>query len=90
MRYNPNQFRVLLAAAAYVLFDHIRRTALVGSELERAEAGTIRLRLFRVGALVQKTVRRLVVRIATGFPGQELFRRVAAQLRRARHALDSS
>ena len=32
-----NQFRVLLAAAAYVLFDHIRRTALVGSALERAE-----------------------------------------------------
>jgi hypothetical protein len=85
-----NQFRVLLAAAAYVLFDHIRRTALIGSELERAEVGTIRLRLLRVGALVQKTVRRIVVRIATGFPGQELFRRVAARLRRARHAVDSS
>lgn len=85
-----NQFRVLLAAAAYVLFDHIRRTALDGSELERAEVGTIRLRLFRVGALVQKTVRRIVVRIATGFPGQELFRRATARLRRARHALDSS
>ena len=85
-----NQFRVLLAAAAYVLFDHIRRTALVGSELERAEVGTIRLRLFRIGALVQKTVRRLVVRIASSFPDQDLFRRVAERLCRSRPALDTS
>ena len=85
-----NQFRVLLAAAAYVLFDHVRRTALVGSELERAEVGTIRLRLLRVGALVQKTVRRIVVRIATSFPGQDLFRRVADRLRCSRPALDTS
>jgi hypothetical protein len=85
-----NQFRVLIAAAAYVLFDHIRRTTLVGSVLERAEVGTIRLRLFRVGALVKKTVRRLVIRIASSFPGQELFRRVADRLRRTRHTLDTS
>ena len=85
-----NPFRVLLAAAAYVLCDHIRRTALVGSALARAEVGTIRLRLFRIGALVQKTVRRIVVRIASSFPGQELFLRVAARLGRSRHALDTS
>jgi hypothetical protein len=88
--FRANQFRVLLAAAAYVLVDHIRRTTLAGSELEHAEVGTIRLRLFRVGALVQKTVRRIVIRIASSFPGQDLFRRVAARLGRPRHAADSS
>ena len=81
-----NQFRVLLAAAAYVLVEPIRRTGLVGSELERAELSTIRLRLFRIGALVQKSVRRCVVRIASSFPGQALFLRVAARLRQPRHA----
>ena len=80
---------MLLAAAAYVLVYHIRRTALAGSELEHAEVGTIRLRLFRVGALVQKTVRRIVVRIASGFPGQDLFRRVAARLRQPRPGPDT-
>ena len=85
-----NQFRVLLAAAAYVLVDHLRRTTLVGSELEHAEVNTIRLRLFRIGAIVKKTVRRFVIRIASSFPGQELFRRVAARLRLARHGPDSS
>ena len=85
-----NQFRVLLAAAAYVLCDQIRRTALVGSALGRAEVGTIRLRLLHVGGLVQKTVRRIVVRIAGSFPGQDLFRRVVDRLRRSRHAPDTS
>jgi len=85
-----NQFRVLLAAAAYVLVEHIRRTALVGSDLERAEVGTIRLRLFRVGALVQKTVRRVVIRIASSFPGQDLFVRVASRLQRRRPAPNTS
>jgi hypothetical protein len=47
-----NTFRVLLAAAAYVLVEHIRRTALVGTELEKTEGGTIRWRLFRVTGLV--------------------------------------
>ena len=46
-----NSFRVLLAAA-YGLVEHIRRTALVGTELEKAEVGTIRLRLVRVAGLV--------------------------------------
>lgn len=84
-----NTFRVLLAAAAYVLVEHIRRTALVGTELEKAEVGTIRLRLFRVAGLVVKSVRRLVVRIAASFVGQDVFRVVAQRLQ-VRSGTDSS
>jgi hypothetical protein len=75
-----NQFRVLLAAAAYVLVDHVRRTALAGTDLARAEVRTIRLRLFKIGALVVKSVRRLVVRMATGYPWPDLFRLAARRL----------
>ena len=75
-----NSFRVLLAAAAYVLVEHIRRTALVGTELEKAEVGTIRLRLFRVAALVVTSVRRLVVRLSTSYVWRELFASVARRL----------
>jgi hypothetical protein len=75
-----NQLRVLLAAAAYVLVDHVRRTALAGTDLERAEVGTIRLRLFRIGALVVKSVRRLRLRMATGYPWPELFRLAVRRL----------
>jgi len=75
-----NQFRVLTAACAYVLVEHVRRKALVGTELEKAEVGTIRLRLFRVAALVVKSVRRVVVRLSASYAGQELFARVGEQL----------
>jgi hypothetical protein len=61
-RFVANQFRVLLAAVSYVLIDHIRRTALVGTELSHAQVSTLRLRLFRVGGLVVTSVRRVVVR----------------------------
>ena len=81
-----NTFRVLMAAAAYVLVEHIRRTALVGTELEKAEVGTIRRRLFRVAALVVTSVRRLVVRLARSYVWQALFARVARQLQSPRRA----
>ena len=87
--FGANQFRVLLAAAAYVLADHIRRTALVGTAMSQAEVGTIRLRLFRVGALVRRTVRRVVVRIASGYPWPDVFARVAAVLSRPRVTADT-
>jgi hypothetical protein len=45
-----NPFRVLLSAAAYVLVETLRRTALPDTELEQAQAGTIRLKLFKVAA----------------------------------------
>jgi hypothetical protein len=69
-----------LAAAAYVLVSHVRRVGLVGTELERAEVGTIRLKLFKVGAWVKRSVRRVVVRMASSYPWQQLFAAVARRL----------
>ena len=79
-RFVANQFRVLLSAAAYVLVEHIRRTALPGTELERAGASTIRLKLFKMGALVTKSVRRIVLRISSGYAWPALFQRVLHRL----------
>ena len=84
-----NSFRVLLAAAAYVLVEHIRRTALVGTELEKAEVGTIRLRLFRVAGLVVTSARRLVVRLSKSYVWRDLFARVARRLQ-TRPRIESS
>ena len=83
-----NQFRVLMAAFAYGLVEHLRRTALVGTALETAEVSTIRLRLFRVAALVVTSVRRIVVRLASAYVWQELFAQVARQLQ-SRPRVDS-
>jgi hypothetical protein len=88
-RFVANQFRVLLAAAAYVLVEHVRRTALVGTELGRAAVGTIRLKLFKIGALVVRSVRRILVRMASGYAWPELFRQVAGRLSEPRPVLTS-
>ena len=81
-----NQFRVLLAAAAYGLVEHIRRTALADTELAEGEVGAIRLRLFKIGGLVTKSVRRIVVRMAGSYPWPESFSRVVRRLAAPRFA----
>ncbi len=74
-KFLANQFRVLLSAAAYVLVEAVRRLGLAGSQLERAQVSTIRLRLLKVAAQVTVSARRVYVRLASGFPLQELFAR---------------
>ena len=76
-----NQFRVLLSAAAYVLVETLRRTALPGTELEAAQAGTLRLKLFKVAARVVTSVRRVILHLSSAYPLADLFRRVLARLR---------
>ena len=76
----PNQFRVMLSAAAYVLLQHIRQTALAGTELAEAQVSTIRLKLLKIGGLVKRTARRIVLNLASGCPQQQLFRLIAARL----------
>ncbi len=65
-----NQLRLWLASMAYVLVEALRRIALPATRLARATAGTIRLRLLKLGALVRVSVRRVAVRMASGHPWQ--------------------
>jgi hypothetical protein len=75
-----NQFRLLLSAAAYVLVEAVRRLGLAGTPMEQAQANTIRLRLFKVAAAVSVSVRRVYLRMASGYPLQALFALVLARL----------
>jgi Transposase DDE domain group 1 len=67
-RFLANQFRLLLSSAAYVLMQALRREALAGTELARAQVGTIRLKLLKVAARVVVTARRVVFHLASGYP----------------------
>jgi len=75
-----NQFRVLLSAAAYVLVETLRRVGLTGTELAAAQATTIRLKLLKIGGRVVRSVRRLVIHLASGFPLQQTFRAIVNRL----------
>jgi len=68
-----NQIRLFLSSVAYLLVTHLRRRALKGTELERAQVNTIRLRLFKIGARITKSVRRVLISFASGYPWKELF-----------------
>jgi Transposase DDE domain group 1 len=65
-----NQLRRWLASIADVLLEALRRRALPATRLAQATAGTIRLKLLKLGALVRVSVRRVTVRMASGCPWQ--------------------
>ena len=76
-----NQLRLWLSTFAYLLLERLRTLALPNTVLERATAGTIRLRLLKIGALITVSVRRVYVRLASGFALNELFEQAHRVLR---------
>jgi hypothetical protein len=75
-----NQLRLWFASVAYVLVNLLRHFGLKGTELERAQAGTIRLKLLKVAAIVRVSVRRVLLSLSAAAPIQRVFARVAEQL----------
>lgn len=79
-RFIANQFRLLLAALAYTLMHRLRALALQATELERASAATIRVRLLKIGAAILRNTRRVRVMLASHHPLRELFATAAGNL----------
>ena len=75
-----NQFRLLLSSLAYILFDHIRRTALKHTRLARATSATIRNKLIRIGAVCLRNTRSVRFHMSSSHPHQDLFAIAAARL----------
>jgi hypothetical protein len=76
-----NQFRLLLSSLAYVLMEGIRRLGLKGTELARAQMTTIRLKLFKIGAVIVRNTGRIRFLLSSAYPSQSLFFDVAARLK---------
>jgi len=79
-----NQLRLYFSSIAYVLLQTLRRLALAGTELAKAQCGTIRLKLLKIGAQVRVSVRKVWVSLASGYPNAALFARVLAALETGR------
>lgn len=80
-RYRANAFRLQLHTLAYNLMNLLRHS-LRGTSLERAETSTIRLKLFKVGARVVRTARRIWFHLASGWPYRDLFIQACRAIRR--------
>ena len=71
-----NQVRLYLATVAYVLMRAMREFGLKDTEMAQAQCGTIREKLFKIGAIVRVSVRRVVVALSEAYPFQALFAKV--------------
>ena len=76
-----NQMRLYLSAMAYILVSGLRRLGLQATELAQAQVSTIRTKLFKIGAQIRVTVRKVWVSMSSSYPWQDLYQQVWANLR---------
>ena len=81
--FRANQLRLWMASMAYVLLHALRRIGLAGTRLATATCGSIRLKLLKIGAFVQLSVRRVKFSIASAFPYTDVFAKAWAALDKA-------
>jgi hypothetical protein len=75
-----NQMRLYLSSLAYTLMLGLRRLGLTGTSWARAQTETLRRRLFKIGARVRVTARRMWLSLSQGWPWRELFETVWRRL----------
>ena len=78
---HANQLRLYFSSFAYVLMQTLRRLALQGTALARAQCDTIRLKLLKVGVQVRISVRKVWLAFAESYPYAALFRQVLTRLK---------
>ena len=76
-----NQLRLYLSALAYTLVEALRRLALKGTEWAEAQVDTIRLKLFKIGALVHVSARRVWLELSSTYPWKQIYARAFDALR---------
>lgn len=68
-----NQLRLYFSALAYTLVEALRRLGLKGTEWAQAQVDTIRLKLFKIGALVRISVRRVLLQLSSTYPWKDIY-----------------
>lgn len=75
-----NQLRLYFASFAYLLVETFRRLALAGTEMAKAQCHTIRLKLFKIGAQIRVTVRKVWLSLSESYPFADLLGRIWLRL----------
>ena len=76
-----NQLRLYFSAMAYTLMEALRRLALKGTEWAQAQVDRIRLKLFKIGAIVKISVRRILLQLSSTYPWKDIFAQAFHALR---------
>jgi hypothetical protein len=75
-----NQLRLYFSSFAYVLMQTLRRLGLRGTSMAKAQCDTIRLKLFKIGAHIRLSVRRVWIAFSESYPYTELFAQILRKL----------
>jgi hypothetical protein len=75
-----NQLRLYFSSFAYIMMQRLRQLGLQGTELAQAQCDTIRLKLFKIGAQIEVTVRKVWISFSESYPSLNLFQRVFTRL----------
>jgi hypothetical protein len=76
-----NQVRLCLSTVAYVVMRALRQFGLKETEMAQAQCDTIRVKLLKIGATIQVTVRRVVLAMSEACLFQAVFQRAWTNLR---------
>lgn len=76
-----NQVRLCLSTVAYLVMRALRQFGLKETEMAQAQADTIRVKLLKIGATIQVSIRRVVLALSEAFPFQAIFQRAWENLR---------
>jgi len=70
--FRGNAIRSWFSMAAHLLIVTVRQIGLAGTELASAQAEKLRNKILKIGALVSVSVRRIYLRLSSGFPRKRL------------------
>jgi len=76
----PNQLRLLFSSLAYILLERLRECALQATEFAQASIETIRLKIFKIGAVITRNTRTIRFMLSSSYPYQALFKLIYEQL----------
>jgi hypothetical protein len=68
-----NQLRLYFSAMAYTLIEALRRLGLKATEWAQAQVDTIRLKLFKIGAIVRISIRRVLLQLSSAYPWKDIY-----------------
>ncbi|MEK6706076.1 MAG: IS1380 family transposase [Bdellovibrionota bacterium] len=68
-----NQLRMYFSAMAYILMQSLRRIGLQGTDFAKAQCGTLRVKLMKIGAQIKITARRILLSLASACPYAKIF-----------------
>jgi hypothetical protein len=77
--FQANQFRNLLSAAAFILYQQLRRD-IPDPQERRSQVWTLRERLVKIGMTVRESVRRILLEGPAAYPWQNIWRLLAFRL----------